>query len=67
MGAAWMIVYALRRRAWTAVVSAGWFATGVTMAFSIGHPPAFLAATAFGLFGLMVAPGLYMMRRPREA
>ena len=31
-GAAWMIVYALRKRTWIAVVSALWFADGVTMA-----------------------------------
>ncbi|MBX3486031.1 hypothetical protein [Phenylobacterium sp.] len=66
-GAAWMIVYALRRRAWTAVVSAGWFVTGVVMALSIGHPLAYVLTTGLGLFTLMVAPGVYMMRRPRES
>lgn len=66
-GAAWMIVYSLRRRAWTAVVSAGWFVTGLAMAFSIGHPLLYILAAGLGLFGFMVAPGLYMMRRPRES
>ena len=66
-GAAWMIVYALQRRAWIAVMSAGWFVTGVAMAFSIGHPLWFVATTSFGLWGLMVIPGLYMMRRAKEA
>jgi len=66
-GAAWLIVYTLRRRAWIAVMAAGWFVTGVAMAFSIGHPMAFVATTSFGLWGLMVVPGLYMMRRPTAA
>ena len=66
-GAAWMIVYALRRRAWTAVVSAGWYATGVAGAFCIGHPVAFILVGLFAFWALMVAPGVYMMRRPTEA
>jgi hypothetical protein len=66
-GAAWLIVYTLRRRAWIAVVSAGWFATGVAMAFSIGHVLPLLLIGTFGIWAFMVAPGVYMMRRPKEA
>lgn len=66
-GAAWMIVYFLRRRAWTAVVSIGWYVTSVTAAFCIGHPLAFILVGLFGFWALMVAPGVYMMRRPMEA
>jgi hypothetical protein len=66
-GAAWMIVYALRRRGWIALVAAGWYAVGVAMAFCIGHQLAFLVVGAFGFWALMVTPGLYMMRRPQDA
>jgi len=64
-GAAWLIVWTLRRRAWIAVVSAGWFATGVTMAFCIGHPIPMLLVGGFGLLAFMVVPGAYMMRDPK--
>jgi hypothetical protein len=66
-GAAWMIVYALRRRAWIAWLAAGWYVVGVSMAFAIGHTVPFLLVGAFGFWGLMVAPGVYMMRQPKEA
>ena len=66
-GAAWLIVYTLRRRAWIAAVAVGWFAVGIAMAFSIGHPLVFVSLGAAGLWGLMVGPGVYMMRRPTEA
>lgn len=66
-GAAWSIVWTLRRRAWIAVVAAGWYAAGVAMAFAIGHQMAFLLLGTVAFWALMVAPGLYMMRRPQEA
>jgi hypothetical protein len=66
-GAGWLIVYTLRRQAWIAAVAAGWFVTGVALAFSIGHPMAFVAIGAAGFWGLMVAPGVYMMRQPKDA
>ena len=66
-GAAWLIVYTLRRRAWIAVVSAGWFATGIAMAFAIGYPLPLLLIGIFGFAAFMVIPGIYMMRSPKEA
>ncbi|HEX7945765.1 MAG TPA: hypothetical protein VF495_13925 [Phenylobacterium sp.] len=66
-GAGWLIVYTLRRQAWIAAVAVGWFVTGVAMAFSIGHPMAFIIVGAAGFWGLMVAPGVYMMRQPKDA
>jgi hypothetical protein len=66
-GAAWMIVYALRRRAWMLWVSVGWYATGVAMALCIGHSLPFLLVGAFGFWVLMVGPGIYMMRRPTDS
>ncbi len=64
-GAAWLIVWTLRRRAWIAVVSAGWFFTGVAMAFCIGHPLALVLVGGFGIWAFMVIPGAYMMRQPK--
>lgn len=66
-GAAWLVVWTLRRRAWVAVVAAGWFATGITMALFIGNPLAILLTGSFGLFAFMIAPGAYMMRQPKGA
>ena len=66
-GAAWSIIWTLRRRTWIAVIAAGWYAVGVGMAFAIGHHMAFLALGTLAFWVLMVGPGLYMMRRPQEA
>lgn len=66
-GAAWLIVYTLRRRTWFLAMAIGWFVTGIAMALSIGHPAAFVLVGAAGLWGLMVAPGMYMMRQGRAS
>lgn len=66
-GMAWMVVYALRRRAWYGGVAVGWFVTGVAMALAIGSPPAFIAVGGAGFIAFMLVPGWVMMRRPRVA
>lgn len=64
-GMAWMVVYALRRRPWFAVVATGWFATGIGMALAIGTPGAFIAVAGFGFLAFMLVPGWVLMRQPR--
>jgi hypothetical protein len=66
-GAAWMVVYALRRKLWLAAVAVGWFATGVGMALAIKTFGALIPITGFGFFAFMLAPGLYLMRQNRAA
>lgn len=66
-GTAWMVVYALRRRAWYGAVAVGWFVTGVGMALAIQNAPAFIAIGGAGFIAFMLVPGWVMMRQPRTA
>lgn len=68
-GMAWMFAWALRRRTWLGVVTAGWFATGIAMAAALGYGSEgwYLAILGIGLFGFMAAPGFYLMRSSRSA
>jgi hypothetical protein len=64
-GAAWLVAWALRRRAWLAVVAAGWFVAGIAMAVSITSIPYFLLAAALGIWLCMALPGWVMTRVAR--
>ena len=66
-GMAWMVVYALRRRAWYGVVAVGWFVTGVGMALAIQNAAAFIAIGGAGFIAFMLVPGWVMMRQPATA
>jgi hypothetical protein len=66
-GAAWLVAYMLRRQGWFAVVAAGWFATGLGMAFAIEDLGWFILIGGLGFFAFMLAPGLVMMRQARGA
>ncbi len=66
-GLAWMVVYALRRRLWFAVVAAGWFVTAIAMALAIKAPAAFIGIGGFGFLAFMLVPGWVMMRQPTIA
>jgi hypothetical protein len=66
-GTAWYTAYAIRRRGWFGLVSAGWFATSLLLAWMLGSgDPAmitlFLLVLAAALLGLMALPGWVMMR-----
>ena len=61
-GAAWMVVFALRRRIWLLAVALGWFATAVAMAFSVDQMGLYILWAGIGFVAFMVAPGLAMMR-----
>lgn len=66
-GAAWMMVYTLRRKLWLAGVAVGWFAIGIGMALAIKTFGALIPIAGFGFFAFMMAPGLYLMRQNRAA
>lgn len=62
-GAVWYVIFTLRKRLWTALVSVGWLAAGVVMGLSIDRPDVFLLVASLGLFALMMIPGFWMMRQ----
>ena len=66
-GAAWLMAYTLRRRAWLGVVAAGWFATALAMAFSIQTILYYVLWGGLGLFAWMVVPGLVMIHLARKS
>jgi hypothetical protein len=66
-GLAWLVAYMLRRRPWLAGVAAGWFATGVAMAYFIDNPAGFVISAGVGMFAFMLAPGLFLLRQGRTA
>jgi hypothetical protein len=66
-GLAWFVAFQLRRKAWLALVTAGWIVCALAMAWWIESLRFYIAAAGFGLFACMVAPGAVMMRLARRA
>lgn len=68
-GTAWMVIYALRRRAWFAIVAFGWFITAVVMAVAVAFEnfAVFIGAGGFGFLAFMLVPGWVMMRQSEPA
>jgi len=60
-GAAWLIAFMIRRRAWLLAVGLGWFATAVVMTITIGTSESVLIMAA-ACFLLLALPGWAMMR-----
>lgn len=66
-GTVWYTAYAVRRRNWLGLVSGGWFATSLVLAYMLGMGPGmpvplFLLVLAAALLGLMALPGWIMIR-----
>lgn len=66
-GTVWYIAYAIRRLGWFGLVSAGWFASSLVLAYLLGTggetvAPLFVLLLAFALLGLMALPGWILMR-----
>jgi hypothetical protein len=66
-GTVWYTAYAIRRRGWFGLISAGWFATSLALAWLLGRGDdklisLFLLILAAALLGLMALPGWIMMR-----
>jgi hypothetical protein len=66
-GMAWLVMYALRRKIWFAVVGLGWFVTAIGMGLTVATPPAFIAISGVGFLAFMLVPGWVMMRQARAA
>ena len=65
-GAAWQVASALWRRAWFAVVAAGWYAAGVGAALCIGTNAAYLAVAGLAFLLFMLVPGVILARPARR-
>ncbi|MDF7773705.1 hypothetical protein P1X14_00470 [Sphingomonas sp. AOB5] len=66
-GTVWYIAFAIRRRGWYGLISAGWFATSLGLAIMLGLGDdglivPFLLVLAAALLGLMALPGWVLMR-----
>ncbi|MES1197216.1 MAG: hypothetical protein ABUL55_01200 [Pseudomonadota bacterium] len=66
-GVAWYVAWTIRRRAWLAVVSAGWFATTVVCGVLITNAAYFILTLGVALILFMALPGYAMMRDGRTA
>jgi hypothetical protein len=66
-GVAWMVAFALRRRAWLAWVGLGWMAAGIAMGLSVDSPGYFILIGGAAFLLLMVAPGAVMIRLARTS
>lgn len=64
-GTCWYVAWTIRRKLWLGAVSAGWFATSVTLGFLITHVGYYLLVFTIALFALMAAPGYAMMRQEK--
>jgi hypothetical protein len=62
-GAAWLTMFSLRRRAWTGLVAAVWFACALGMGWSIGDMTRFAIVASVGLLLGMTVPGAWLMTR----
>ena len=62
-GAAWLTMFALRRRAWTGLIAAVWFATSIGMGWGITNMVQFAAFASAGLLFGMTLPGAWLMTR----
>ena len=65
-GMAWLIAFALRKRAWQGVVGIGWFVAAIGMALCIGSLGSYALVAGLSLIGLMAVPGAVMMRLARN-
>ncbi len=61
-GAVWSIAFAIRRKAWLGIVSAGWFAVTLALGLTIHTVVWYLLVLAVALLVLMSGSGYVMMR-----
>jgi hypothetical protein len=62
-GAAWLTLFALRRRAWIGLVAATWFVCALGMGWGIGNLTQFGIFASIGLLFGMTVPGAWLMTR----
>jgi hypothetical protein len=62
---AWFVAWTLRRKPWFGIMALGWLVVGLAMGFTIQIIGLYLTVLGLGLFGLMMVPGLVIMRQAR--
>ncbi len=65
LGAAWYVVFIIRRRVWVALVSVGWYLSAGWLAYLVGDAREYLLVLSAALLLLMALPGAAMMRAAR--
>ena len=66
-GAAWFVVWRLRKRGWLGLVAMGWFVAAVALGLSIDSIERYILVAAGALFLLMALPGAVMLRLSKQA
>lgn len=61
-GVGWMVAASLWRRTWMVLVALGWFACGIAAGLSILTMPVYVLIIGAAMIGLMLAPGVAMIR-----
>ncbi|MGN6208766.1 hypothetical protein [Asticcacaulis sp.] len=64
-GAVWFTAYMIRREAWLAIISIGWFVTTLALGLLIGTPH-YVLVLGLALFVIMGGGGWYMMQQARK-
>lgn len=64
-GAAWSVVFVVRRRAWIGAIAAGCYITAFVCGLLVSAPAEWLAFSV-GTFALIAAPGAFMLREAHD-
>ncbi|HVM99833.1 MAG TPA: hypothetical protein VMT68_06435 [Caulobacteraceae bacterium] len=62
-GAAWMVAFAMRRRAWLALVAAGWLGFAIAMGLTTTQIGLYVLFCGLGIWLNMALPGWIMLRQ----
>lgn len=65
-GSVWYVAYMIRRKLWLALISAGWFLSGLTLGFLIHDVVNYLLVLGIALLVLMAGGGAYMLRSAQK-
>lgn len=66
-GAAWMVAWIMRRRAWLGLVAGGWFVFAIAMGLTTDRISLYLLFCGLGIWTCMALPGWLLLRGARKA
>ena len=66
-GAVWYVAYMIRKKAWLAFVSGGWFLTTLALGLTIRDTATYVLILGIALLVLMGGSGWYMMQQAKKA
>jgi len=61
-GAAWLVAWSMRRRAWLGLVAAGWFAFAIAMGLTTDRIGLYVLFCGLGIWSCMALPGWVLTR-----